>query len=59
MPKNNKQTNQSVPLREGYQPFKKGYQPTQGNLNPSNPPKGGSGLPSTPSNNNGKNNNKS
>jgi len=28
----------------GYQPLKKGYSPTQSNLNPKNPPKGGSGV---------------
>jgi len=38
-----------VPIKEGYQPNKKiekgGYQPNRGNLDPSNPPKGGSGVP--------------
>jgi len=59
MQKDKEQSTQSVPLREGYQPLKRGYQPEQGNLNPSNPPKGGSGVPSIPSNNDGKNGNKS
>lgn len=31
----------------GYQPAELGYQPTQGNLDSSNPPKGGSGVSST------------
>lgn len=29
----------------GYQPFRKGFSPTNGNLDSSNPPKGGSGVP--------------
>ncbi len=34
------------PIHEGYQSYsKRGYQPTQGNLDPSNPPTGGSGVP--------------
>jgi len=33
------------PLQEGYQPNKKGYQPDKGNLDASNPPRGGSGIP--------------
>jgi len=35
---------------EGYKPTprKKGYQPSQGNLDTTNPPTGGSGVPSKP-----------
>lgn len=33
------------PMHEGYQPYKRGYQPTEGNLDSSNPPTGGSGVP--------------
>jgi len=39
------------PIEEGYKPFKKGYQPTQGNLDTTNPPRGGSGVPAGPSRN--------
>lgn len=39
-------------------PLKKGYQPTQGNLDTSKPPKGGSGVPSGSSNNTKKANKK-
>ena len=35
------------PIDEGYQPVKKGYQPNQGNLDPLNPPQGGSGVPAS------------
>lgn len=34
-----------VPLVEGYQPVQKGHQPTQGKLDVSKPPAGGSGVP--------------
>jgi|GEM_PF-3551209 hypothetical protein len=37
--------NKSALFLEGYQPFKRGYQPKVSNLNPSNPPQGGSGVP--------------
>lgn len=40
-----KENNEKKPIQEGYQPYKKGYQPTEGNLDPSNPPRGGSGVP--------------
>ena len=33
-------------LREGYQPLKKNFQHNKGNLDPSNPPQGGTGLSS-------------
>ncbi|HQK84120.1 MAG TPA: hypothetical protein PLK24_09300 [Atribacter sp.] len=49
MSKNN-QDKGNKPINEGYQPLKKGYQPTAGNLDPKNPPRGGSGVPSKPSN---------
>lgn len=45
-------------LREGYQPLKKGLQTTQGNLDSSNPPQGGSGVPSKTSNEYSKNDKK-
>lgn len=32
--------------KSGYQPIEKGYQPVQGVLDSSNPPQGGSGVPS-------------
>ena len=32
----------------GYQPYKKGHQPTQGTLDTSKPPQGGSGVPQKP-----------
>lgn len=38
-------------IRGGYSPEKRGYQPTEGNLDVSNPPQGGSGVPQTPSSN--------
>ena len=50
---NNNQDKESKPINEGYQPLKKGYQPTKGNLDPKNPPRGGSGVTSKPSNNAG------
>lgn len=34
-----------IPLNEGYQPEDKGYQPNQGNLNPQDPPGGGTAEP--------------
>ena len=43
-----------IPLRESYQPIKKSYQPAQGNLNPTKPPQGGSGVPPKPPVDNGK-----
>lgn len=36
-----------------YQPLRDGHQPTKGNLDSSNPPQGGSGMPSTPSSDSG------
>jgi len=45
----NRQDKEKKPIEEGYQPFKKGYRPTQGNLDTTNPPRGGSGIPSEPS----------
>jgi hypothetical protein len=36
-------------IRGGYSPERRGYQPTEGNLDVSNPPQGGSGVPQTPS----------
>ncbi len=47
---NNDQDKRKKTINEGYQPLKKGYQPTNGNLDPNNPPRGGSGVPSKPSN---------
>jgi hypothetical protein len=47
MPDEKPKTNKG-PLEEGYQPtdyVKKGYKPTEGNLDPKNPPQGGSGMP--------------
>ena len=43
-------------VQEGYKPIpgKKGYQPNQGNLDTSNPPTGGSGVPSKPQTDSGK-----
>lgn len=35
-------------LPEGYQPERRGNKPSQSNLDPSNPPKGGSGVPLQP-----------
>ena len=49
MSEEKKQPTKEVPLQEGYQPFKRGYKPTQGNLDTSNPPQGGSGVPSSSS----------
>lgn len=39
---------EKVRSTEGYQPLNKAYQPTEGNLNPSNPPRGGSGFNTIP-----------
>ena len=42
---------QPIQIEKGYQPahdksnLTAGYQPNQGNLNPNNPPRGGSGVP--------------
>lgn len=47
----NEQDKEKKPIEEGYQPFKKGYQPTEGNLDTTNPPQGGSGVPSERSKN--------
>ena len=41
-----KEKDAKKPLQEGYQPLKRGHQPTQGNLNASKPPQGGSGVSS-------------
>lgn len=38
------------PISEGHQPIEKGYQPTQGNLDVTKPPQGGSGVPAKPDN---------
>ena len=54
MAKEGKDSGKVVPLREGYQPEKRGYQPTQGNLEASNPPRGGSGVPPRASGGNAK-----
>lgn len=48
------QPKKEVPLQEGHQPIKKGYQPTQGQLDISNPPQGGTGVPPSSSSENGK-----
>jgi len=52
--KGEKQSQKKVPL--GFRPItiKKGYRPTQGNLDTSNPPRGGSGVPSNSLKDNGK-----
>lgn len=55
MAEKKKQPKKEVVLEEGYQPIKKGHQPTQGNLDASNPPQGGSGVPSGPAANRGEN----
>lgn len=44
------------PLKKGYQPLNEGYHPGQGNLDSSNPPQGGTGVPSKQSGGNGKKN---
>ena len=44
--KDKKQAKQTIIAKSGYQPIKKGYQPIQGALDSSNPPQGGSGVPS-------------
>jgi hypothetical protein len=49
-----KQQGGKQPIKEGYRPFRKGYRPTQGNVDSSNPPQGGSGVPAKPSKNSGK-----
>ncbi len=66
MTEDKKELEKKVPLKEGQQPVKKGYQPvemdletsgyrpTEGNLDISNPPKGGSGVPSKSSSDNKK-----
>lgn len=51
MSKNRQNTGKKEPIEEGYRPFKKGYQPTQGNLDTTDPPQGGSGVHSEPSKN--------
>lgn len=57
MTEEKKEVEKKVPLKEGHRPVKKGYQPaggdfetagyrpTEGNLDTTNPPKGGSGVP--------------
>jgi len=40
-------------FNEGYQPLKKGYYPTEGGLDRTNAPQGGSGMPSSSSNDSG------
>jgi hypothetical protein len=45
------------PLHKGHAPL--GHQPTQGNLDPSNPPQNGSGVPHKPSGEAQKTDNKS
>jgi len=42
-----------VPFREGYQPLKKGYYPTEGSLDKTDPPQGGSGMPASSPNESG------
>ena len=46
-------TENRQPIQEGYQPLKKGYQPDKGNLDTSNPPQSGSGVPSKDSSSGG------
>ena len=46
MSEEGKQSKKEIPLKEGYKPIEKGYQPTQGNLDTSKPPQGGSGVAS-------------
>jgi len=58
MSKEEKQIVKKVPLEEKNRHFEKGYQPTQGNLDSSNPPQGGSGVPSSSSSDTKKNNKK-
>lgn len=51
MSKNREHIENKEPIKEGYRPFKKGYQPSKGDLDVTNPPQGGSGVPSKPSKN--------
>ena len=46
MSEDKKQQEKKAPLK-GPVEFEEGYQPTQGNLDNSKPPQGGSGVPST------------
>ncbi|MBS1258965.1 MAG: hypothetical protein MAG551_02029 [Candidatus Scalindua arabica] len=46
MSEEGKQSKKEIPLKEEYQPIEKGYQPTQGNIDTSKPPQGGSGVAS-------------
>jgi len=39
------QPDKGTQTKEGYKPIEKGYRPTQGDLDSSNPPKGGTGVP--------------
>jgi len=49
MTKRKSNETKSTVFRDGYQPKdKRGYRPTQGNLDNSKPPQGGSGVPSKP-----------
>ncbi|MFQ5675438.1 MAG: hypothetical protein ACE5G1_06030 [bacterium] len=50
MSKEKKQSKEKLVVRE----ITEGYQPTKGDLDSSNPPQGGSGLPSKAKNENGK-----
>lgn len=49
-----------VQIQEGFIPVrrKKGYQPSQGNIDTSKPPRGGSGVPQKPQTDSGKKSNK-
>jgi hypothetical protein len=45
----NEGTKETTPTRERYDvPVEKGYQPERSNLDPSDPPQGGSGVPPKP-----------
>ena len=52
MTKKSPNPNQPVQMNDyekrGYQPVNEGYQPTQGSIDVSNPPKGGSVVPPLP-----------
>jgi len=47
-----------TPIKEKRRDSEKGYQPIRGKLDSSNPPKGGSGVPSSSSSDTKKNNKK-
>jgi hypothetical protein len=50
MSEEKKQSEKREPVEKGYKPLKDGYQPTEGNLDTSNPPQGGSGVSQSTSN---------